>query len=257
MGDLPPKQRIRDSFDRAAVSYDAAAVLQRRVCDLLLAGFAPHPAPVRVLDAGCGTGYGAQVLSARWPAAQIVALDFAPAMLLRARREAELCVAADVECLPFTEGRFAAWWSNLTVQWCDLDRTFGEARRVLSPGGHVALSTLGPQTFKELREAFRGIDGHRHTLSFSEPEEVHEALRRAGFHHFDLQRKPIIIHYPDLKALLRAVKDIGANSVGQGARGSLFGREAWQRVQAAYEQFREPSGLPARYDVILVYATTP
>jgi hypothetical protein len=34
---------------------------------------------------------------------------------------------------------------------------------------------------------------------------------------------------------LRAVKDIGANSVGEGARAGLFGRSAWQQVQAAYE----------------------
>ena len=43
------------------------------------------------------------------------------------------------------------------------------------------------------------------------------------------------LHYPDLKSLLRAVKDIGANSVGEGARAGLFGRSAWQQVQAAYE----------------------
>ena len=61
-------------------------------------------------------------------------------------------------------------------------------------------------------------------------------------------------HYPDLKSLLRAIKDIGANSVGDGARSGLFGRRAWQQVQAAYEQHRTSDGLPARYDVILAYA---
>jgi hypothetical protein len=50
-----------------------------------------------------------------------------------------------------------------------------------------------------------------------------------------LQRQTINMHYPDLKTLLRAVKDIGANSVGEGARSGLLGRSAWQRVQAAYE----------------------
>ncbi|MDQ5881455.1 MAG: hypothetical protein QG616_1285, partial [Pseudomonadota bacterium] len=33
----PEKHRIRSTFDRAAASYDAAAVLQRAVCERLLA----------------------------------------------------------------------------------------------------------------------------------------------------------------------------------------------------------------------------
>jgi malonyl-CoA O-methyltransferase len=62
------------------------------------------------------------------------------------------------------------------------------------------------------------------------------------------------MHYPDLKSLLRAVKAIGANTVGEGARRGMLGRTAWQQVQAAYEQHRTASGLPAGYDVILAYA---
>jgi malonyl-CoA O-methyltransferase len=54
--------------------------------------------------------------------------------------------------------------------------------------------------------------------------------------------------------LLRAVKDIGANSVGEGARSGLLGRAAWQRVQAPTKRTARPAGLPARYDVILAYA---
>ena len=34
----PPRARIRDSFERAAPTYDAAAAVQRRVCARLAAG---------------------------------------------------------------------------------------------------------------------------------------------------------------------------------------------------------------------------
>jgi hypothetical protein len=37
----PARQRVRESFDRAAASYDDAAVLQRQVCDNLLANSPP------------------------------------------------------------------------------------------------------------------------------------------------------------------------------------------------------------------------
>ena len=254
MPDLPPRQRVRESFERAAASYDDAAVLQRQVCEHLLAEFDPHPEPGSILDAGCGTGYGIRLLRDRWPAARITAADFAPAMLCLARQDTELCLAADIEALPCQNATFTTWWSNLTVQWCDIDQVLREAQRVLCPGGELALSTLGPGTFDELRAAFTAIDGHRHTLTFSEPTAIEQALCRAGFSGIRLLRQTISLHYPDLKSLLRSIKDIGANSVGEGARSGLLGRQAWQRLQAAYEAHRSAAGLPARYDVILAYA---
>ncbi len=254
---LPPKQRVRDSFDRAAVTYDAAAVLQREVCQQLLSGFDPDPEPVNLVDAGCGTGYGLQLLRTRWPCARLLAVDFAPAMVSLASPHADFSLVGDVEALPCADQSFTTWWSNLTLQWCRLDCALAEAWRVLRPGGELALSTLGPGTFHELRLAFSSIDPYRHTLTFSDPPMVSAALLAAGFEDLRLQRQPLTVHYPDLRALLRAVKDIGANAIGDGGRSSMFGRRAWSQLQAAYEEHRTPSGLPAHYDVLFAYARKP
>ena len=255
---LPPiKQRIRESFDRAAATYDAAAVVQRRVCDRLLAEFKqPAPStPGRILDAGCGTGYGARLLRRQWPETHLTCVDFAPAMLARARHDADLCCAADIEALPFADRRFDLWWSSLTIQWCDTAKVFAEAARVLEPAGRLAVSTLGPDTFSELRAAFAGIDRHRHTLPFDAAEALVAALTQAGFASVTLHREEHTVHYPDLITLLRAVKAIGAHNVGAGARCGMMGRGAWQKVEAAYEKQRQAAGLPASYDVILAYAS--
>lgn len=254
MASLPTKQRVRDSFDRAASSYDGAAIVQRQVCERLL-GLLDLPAPApRILDAGCGTGYGARLLRARWPQAHITAVDFAPAMLALARPHAEQCCAADIEALPLPGACLDAWWSSLSIQWCDAERVFAEAARVLRPGGRLAVSTLAPGTFAELRAAFSGIDHYRHTITFAQPQAIADALAGAGFSHIALHRATLTMHYPDLKALLRAVKAIGANPVGGGARSGLMGRATWQALQAAYEHQRTPAGLPASYDVLLCTA---
>lgn len=251
----PIKQRVRESFDRAASTYDGAAVLQRRVCDRLLAHLAPPTPPTRILDAGCGTGYGARILRQRWPQVPIIGVDFAPAMLEVARDAIDLGFAADIEKLPFPDAHVDLWWSSLSIQWCDAASVFADAFRVLKSGGALAVSTLGPETFHELRTAFAGIDTHRHTLAFDTPEAILTALENAGFGNIALRRERHAVHYPDLKRLMRAVKDIGAHNVGEGGRSGMMGRTAWQRVEAAYERFRTTEGLPASYDVILATAT--
>ncbi|MDR2195823.1 MAG: methyltransferase domain-containing protein, partial [Gallionellaceae bacterium] len=76
------KKQVRTAFSRAARDYDTAAVLQREVCERLLERLDYMKlAPTFILDAGCGTGWGARQLAQRYPAAQVLALDMALGML--------------------------------------------------------------------------------------------------------------------------------------------------------------------------------
>ena len=126
----PSRARIRNSFERAAPTYDAAAVVQRRVCARLAAGLPSTIAARRILDAGCGTGFALPLLRQRFPEARAIALDFAPGMLHRIDWPCER-VAGDVEHLPLAPASIDLYWSSLAVQWCDPARALAEARRVL------------------------------------------------------------------------------------------------------------------------------
>ena len=80
------KRNVRRSFERAASTYDAAAVLQREVERRMFERLDyVKLAPNAVLDAGCGTGSGSRELARRYPDAQIVALDLAFTMLQAGR----------------------------------------------------------------------------------------------------------------------------------------------------------------------------
>lgn len=118
---LPPKQRIRCAFDQAAATYDAAADVQREVSDRLAAHLVPVGCdlnPAAILDAGCGTGYGARWLQQQWPRAELTLIDFAPRMLTAARQRPLLTdtalICADIEALPVAARSIDLYWSSLT-----------------------------------------------------------------------------------------------------------------------------------------------
>lgn len=251
------KRQIRRAFERAARGYDEAATLQRQVRSRLAARLVgPADVAMRILDAGSGTGGGAEVLRGRFPAAQVVELDIASAMLQVAREKhgPMLGVCADIESLPLRDCGFDLVWSNLSLQWAMiLDRALAELRRVLVPRGTLLFSTLGAGTLRELRQAFD--DGDAHVNRFVTAEELRVALAGRGFAAANVEQEPMTLRYDRVRDVMKDLKAIGAQTVTGGRSAGLMSRARWQRVEASYERLRSGGTLPATYEVLYVNAT--
>ncbi|KON80318.2 methyltransferase domain-containing protein [Azoarcus sp. PA01] len=261
-----PKHVVRRAFDRAAVTYDSAAAVQREICNRLAEFVARRLASVpplqRVVDAGCGTGYGLDLLARLCPQATLIALDFAPAMLARLAagsghvQPVPLC--ADLEALPLADGSIDAVWSSLALQWCEPSLALGEFARVLRPGGEAWIATLGPRTLWELRDAFTAVDDAEHAIRFHSRERWLAEAVAAGFEPLAADNFPVFAVAPDLRQLLRDIKSIGAHSVGAQRRREPLGRAAWKMLETRYETHRRDDGLlPATYDLILLALRKP
>jgi malonyl-CoA O-methyltransferase len=263
---LPEKRAVRRSFERAAGTYDAHSVLQREVGTRLLGHLDPmRLEPARTLDLGAGTGALLPELRQRFPRSHLVALDIAPSMLQRARErtpwwERRLLgkgpglVCADAERLPLAAASMQLVFSNLALQWCDPQRVFAEAARVLSPEGLFIFSTFGPDTLKELRGAFAAADGRAHVNTFIDMHDLGDALVHAGFADPVMDMEVVTLEYSTVEAVARDLKAIGArNSLPGRARG-LSGRGLWRKVAGAYEKHRRDGALPATYEVIYGHA---
>lgn len=250
---------MRAAFDRAAASYDAAAEFQRLICDRLVALLPCERTPATIADLGCGTGYTSAALATRYPQAELYALDFAPAMLgvARARANARHWIAADVQHLPLRSASMDLLCSSLALQWCDSAAAFDEAARVLRPGGTLALATVGPGTLHELAKAFAGIDEHDHVLHFHALDALEEQIRSAGFALRLARREDLTRFRPDLRAIVRELKAIGANNVGPRRRRGVLGRAAWRGVEQRYEALRRPQGLPVTYAALYLIGERP
>lgn len=266
------KRQVRRSFEHAAATYDAAAALQDEVCRRMLARLDYiRLEPATVLDAGSGTGNAVAGLLARYRRARVVALDLALAMARRSaarrpwwralieRRGARLdAVCGDIEQLPFAAGAADLIWSNLAIQWINEPRrAFAELHRVLAPGGLVLFSTFGPDTLKELRAAFRGVDRHTHVHRFVDMHDLGDRLLACGFADPVVDMEMMTLTYADVRGLMRELKALGAHNVTQGRPPGLAGRASLAKAAQNYEAFRRDGRLPATFEVIYGHAWKP
>ena len=267
------KARVRASFDHAAISYDAAAVLQAEVRNRMLSRLdlikiAPHA----ILDAGCGTGRASMALAGKFAASRIISLDIAMGMLKKtqaaysgfesikrllgfARKD---LICADMESLPLAPSSVGLVWSNLAMQWCnDLDLAFSEAHRVLQPGGLFMFSSFGPDTLKELRAATAADPEHVHVSRFIDMHDIGDALVRAGFTAPVLDVEYFTLTYDNVLSVMRDLKAIGAHNATEGRSRGLQGRGFLRGLTERYEQFRQDGKLPATYEVVYGHAWKP
>ena len=254
----PDKNRISAAFDRAAHNYDRIAQFQHTVSDDLaqfLTDIAPElPAPTSVLDGGCGTGYGSEILKRKWPHCSLTACDLSIEMLRLTKDRQLNAVLADLEQLPFRNSQFDFIWSSLALQWCIPD-VYAELHRILNDEGSLLFATLGPGTLTELDSAFSGVDSHRHVRTFSSSAETELVLKKTGFNNIRVLNERRTVHFEDFNAFLISVRGIGANQVGTGRRQSMMGKNAWEQAKERYESFRNEDGLlPATYELIFGFA---
>jgi demethylmenaquinone methyltransferase/2-methoxy-6-polyprenyl-1,4-benzoquinol methylase len=130
-------------FDRIAPVYDAMNRLMTAGLDRRWrreAALAVVSQGDRVLDTCCGTGDLA--IAAAEAGGNVTGLDFSRRMLDRARRKAPEIewVEGDALALPFADGSFDAATVGFGVRnLSDLDLGLRELRRVLRPGGRLAI----------------------------------------------------------------------------------------------------------------------
>ena len=255
-------RQVRRAFGRAARTYSQHAALQREVEDRLLERLEYYSGqPARVLDIGCGPGRGSEALRKRFASAQVIALDVALPMLRMIKRGwlhplARIC--ADARALPLADASIDVLFSNLCIQWIDdLPTLFGEFRRVLKPGGYLALSTFGMDTLHELRSAWTAADQAPHVSAFAHIAQVGDALMAAGFRDPVLDVEHFTLTYADAGELMRELKSLGATNADVRRQRGLTGRTRYRRAIEAYEQFRRDGVLPATYEVISAHAFGP
>ncbi len=175
-----------------------SAEMGRGATEAIVSLAQPHPG-MSVLDVASGTGAPSlQIARAVAPTGHVTATDLSPEPLKiaaeRARQRGLTNInfeVADVHHLPFPDAGFDLVTSRMAVTFfSDLPRALAEMRRVLKPGGRIALLAWGPPDQPYYQSTGHVIMRHtgaalppaaRQIFKFGERGTLAAALSAAGF----------------------------------------------------------------------------
>lgn len=145
--------------------------------------------PCAILDIGCGTGRLLERMAAGFPRAARYGIDPSGGMLsaARKRRPSLTLCSGSSEALPFPEDSFDLVTTTLSFHhWPDKAGALTEVRRVLRPGGVLALADPAPDDIPGWQGPLRRwISRDRHMIALKDRNDLVEG---AGLEVLDVSR---------------------------------------------------------------------
>ncbi|MBD5346718.1 MAG: DUF452 family protein [Bacteroides sp.] len=201
------KSRIGSSFESAGATYDSEAAIQHEVAQHLAELWhSGTPLPHGdIIEFGTGTGQLTRILAADRP---MRLYDIAPVSAAVKRADAEIMIGQMIAERP-TAGVIAA----STIQWFNSPRRFiGRALRAMPPGSRLALSTFGPDTYRELAPFQQSRPAY---MSADELREIASALAAEGVAEpdFTVEAGPVrVMEFGTTRRLAEHIRLSGVNA---------------------------------------------
>lgn len=230
--------------------YDLQAEVQRDICRRLAADVeaAAHPAE-SVLELGAGTGFLTRHLRRIYPAAKLTVNDLTPKAakyldpLLQGATYDYLW--GDAETTPFP-ARYDLVASSSTMQWFDAPGAFiAKCAAHTLPGGVLALSTFGPDNFREIRAAAgRGLE-------YYDADQIGEMLKNSEYELLTMNEFRTELRFDAPADVLRHIKATGVSGTGY----FCWTAGRLREFDARYRRdFSTPEGVTLTYHPIIVTA---
>ena len=256
------KTEISKAFNNHANQYEQAAKIQAEIGDRLFERL--HYLKIKpqyILDLGCGPGVFSQRLKKYYPDALVVGFDLAYGMLNQAKSKQGWwhkwpLVNGDMTAMPFATGLFDLVFANQVIHWSSsLPGVMSELNRVMNAGGCLMFSTLGPDTFCEIRQAWSTIDTHAHVNDYVDMHDLGDCLLAEHFLDPVVDMDMLTAHYSSVKQLLHSLKAQGVRNINAARNSGLTGKRSWHQFEQAMSAFGTDEGkFPLTYEVVYGHA---
>ena len=202
------KDILRGVFTRSASSYERIRYFP--IFGEWLVAMAQIPEGAKVLDVACGRGAVLFPAAERvGPRGQVIGVDLAEGMARetgmeiqrRGIQQAETR-QMDAEHLTFSDSTFDVVLCGFALQFFPhLEQALSEFRRVLKPGGKVAVTTWSDDDarwdwFEDLRNAYGAVLKLGSQI-LDKPEEIQSWFTQAGFVDIQISPKEVDMVYQD------------------------------------------------------------
>jgi SAM-dependent methyltransferase len=237
----PPTAEARRLWDGAAATYDEAIAPALSDAQRAVLGLLGDLDGREVLDLGCGTGRVGELAARR--GARVTAVDLSPNMVaIASARLASFGARVEVmdaQALELPDASFDAVVASFSLMFCpEPERALAEARRVLRPGGALAVSVWGlPEecdTARIGRVAAAFAVGPAPEIptgqALGDPVRLEALVRDAGFGEVELRSGVARLRYPGPDACWRAVLHVHGARIPES---SLAAAEAATRAEIA------------------------
>ena len=246
------KQHIARNFNKAAQSYEANSPAQKQAATHLAKMIAREMTlqSPSILELGCGTGHLTRALFESFETADWLISDIAPQMVSmcmeRMPKGANLkYTVMDAEDLNRPE-RFALICSNRTAEgFTDGPGAFQKLISLLKPGGLLALSTLGPNTFKLCPYIFRASACEPVMPHYPSKTDLRSAFPDSGT--LKIETKIFSAKYASAYDFARALKDMGAHAHSYG--GKQLSPGTVRAVLRRFDEMHKGAPVQADYEV--------
>jgi malonyl-CoA O-methyltransferase len=162
---------------------------------------------------------------------------------------------ADAVALPLQPGSIDLVFANMLLPWIDdLGRLFPEINRVLRKDGLFVFSALGPDSLRELRQAWAEVDSGEHVNAFMDMHDVGDALLAGGMREPVLDVDYLTVAYRDADALIRDLTLAGARNSLSERRPTLTGKRRFEDMKRALNSFRRNGSLACRLELVFGHA---
>lgn len=233
---LFPAHLVQETFDKVSSTYNTYNAVNEEIAHRLTDRLEDLKRPFNtILDLGCGTGTVKQNIHKQNPKSQTINVDISHGMLKHAQGQKVQANAEDI--LPFRDETFDLVISNMALPFInDIPKFLHLAGKSLKKDGLFLASTLGLESFNELRQSFEfaKMEG-AHIFPLPDVRSVGAALQRRGYALPVVDRDLMTISYPNLKSLYEELTNIGARNLNPNRFKGLTGKRKWKKMEEFYQ----------------------